>query len=650
MNMNLIDWAFVVGLLALMVAGVILSKSYMRSVADFLAAGRTAGRYVICISLGMSGLGAISIIAILEMNYIAGFSMTWWGFSMGVVSFFIAISGWVTYRFRQTRALTMAQFFEIRYGRNFRIFAGIVAFVTGIVNFGIFPAVGARFFIYFCGFPLTISIFGLDISTFAVVMIFLLLISLYFVFSGGQIAVIITDFIQGLFVSIIFIIIIIVILEKFEWLQLFDGLKTAPANESLINPFHTSSVKDFNIWFYLIGVVGAVYNCLGWQGGQAYNCSARNAHEAKMATVLGAWRGIPQNILLLLLPIIAYVVMHHPDFLLHSEKVNAILGGLEADTDKSQLMVPLVLTQLLPKGLMGAFAAVMLAAFISTHDTYLHSWGTILIQDVIMPFRKKPFEPQQHIRVLRIAIIGVAVFIFFFGLLFKQSQYILLFFAVTAAIYLGGSGAVIIGGLYWKRGTATAAWFAMIFGATIAVGGIVLHQIDKEFFINGQVFWFIAMLCSSLSYVFISLLGKKRDFNMDKLLHRGKYAVKDETIIVTPEPGKGFKMLGMGKEFTHGDKIIYIASYVWTFCWLVVFIIGTIYNLTHEVKDAAWMRFWRIYILINLTVSIGVVVWFIFGGLRDLKAMFQRLKIMKRDQQDDGTVFEHAGSNLSESA
>ena len=98
---------------------------------------------------------------------------------------------------------------------------------------------------------------------------------------------------------------------------------------------------------------------------------------------------------------------------------------------------------------MGAFAVAMLAWFISTHDSYLHSWGSVLIQDVVMHVRKKKFTPQQHIRMLRVAIIGVVIFIFFFSLLFKQSEYIFLFFAITGAIFGGGAGAVIIGGLYW---------------------------------------------------------------------------------------------------------------------------------------------------------------------------------------------------------
>jgi len=38
------------------------------------------------------------------------------------VGLFLAISGWVIYRFRETRALTLAEFFERRYGGPLRQF------------------------------------------------------------------------------------------------------------------------------------------------------------------------------------------------------------------------------------------------------------------------------------------------------------------------------------------------------------------------------------------------------------------------------------------------------------------------------------------------------------------------------------------------
>jgi len=255
-----------------------------------------------------------------------------------------------------------------------------------------------------------------------------------------------------------------------------------------------------------------------------------------------------------------------------------------------------------------------------------------------MPMRKKPFTPKQHLRALRGAVVFVAIFIFFFSLLFKQSQYIFLFFAITGAIFAGGSGAVIIGGLYWKRGTTGAAWAAMITGSSIAVGGIIIHQLVDDFFINGQWFWMISMFGASVTYITVSLLSKPPKLNLDKLLKRGEYAVKDETKIVNAVPEKGWRLLGMGREFTRGDKFIYIVNYVWTGGWTLVFIFGTIYNLTWEVSDETWMSFWNIYLLIQLGLALVVTVWFAIGGYKDIVTMIQRLRTEQRDDRDDGFI------------
>jgi len=605
-NMALLDWLILGVVFFVMCWGVFIGRRRMKSVADFLAAGRTAGRYLISVSAGIAGLGAISIVGILEMNYVAGFSMSWWGLTMGVVVLILTVSGWVIYRFRQTRALTLAEFFERRYSGRFRIFAGLVAFASGIVNFGIFPAVVARFFIYYCGLPTEFGLLGLTIPMFPLIMAVLLTIALTFVFSGGQVTILIADFIQGVFVNVVFMFLIVYLMWQVNWTQIVEALNMAPENASLINPFKTSHVQDFNLVYFLIGIFGVFYGAMSWQGTQAYNSSATNAHEAKMGGVLGNWRGFPQGLFLLIVPIIAYTVMRHPDFAEVAGYVKGVLAGIENETLQSQLRTPMVLTKLFSVGVMGAFAAVMLGAFISTHDTYLHSWGSIFIQDVVQPFRKTPFSEKQHLLALRLSILGVAIFIFFFSLLFRQSEYIFLFFAITGAIFAGGSGAVIIGGLYWKRGTTGAAWAAMIAGSSIAVGGILIHQLPAEIFdgsrsvgaagvqasfwavatwlynINGQQYWAMAMFASITLYIAISLLSGKEPYDLDKLLHRGKYAIEGESNVVTKVPTRGWRMLGMGQEFTRGDRIIYIASYCWTGLWTLVFIVGTVYNLAHR--------------------------------------------------------------------
>ena len=688
MNLSIIDWLIIVIVLGGMFISVSFTKGLMRSVTDFLSAGRSAGRYLISVSSGAAGLGAISIVLFLEVGYITGFSFQWWGLSQGIILLAITTSGWVIYRFRQTRSLTLAQFFEKRYSRNFRIFAGTVAFVCGLINFGIFPAVGAQFFISYCGFP----DFFLGIPTFPLVMIFLISIALYFVYTGGQIAVIIADFFQGVFLIVVLFIITIFLYKNVGWDQVSDSLKNTPIkiaeeevqklqneesfkllsdleklekiedinhkiqNSSLINPFKTSQVEDFNLTYFLIGLIGMFYGALSWQGHQAYNSSAKSAHEAKMAAVLGDIRWKPQGLFIFLVPVLTYVFMNHPDFQSIADNVNRTLESLDTQTLKSQMRAPIVLSEVLPVGLLGAFAALMLAAFISTHDTYLHSWASIFVQDVMMPLRKKPFNKEEHIKALRYSIFGVAIFIFVFSLVFDQNQEIALYFAVTFAIFAGGVGAVIIGGLYWDKGTTEGAWAAMIIGATIAVTGTIVPQFSdtwlndaenltgfKNFIlklreINGIKYYALSMGFSSLSYIVVSLLTFKEKMNMDKLLNRGIYSIKEEIKVIDENVKPIFKIIGIGKEFTIEDKITYLVSYIWNIFFTLVFIFGTIYNLSNSVSDESWMVYWKYQIYINVVFSFIIIIWFTIGGFVDIKKMFQSLGASERDHGDSGWV------------
>src|ERR1019366_10561573 len=90
-----------------------------------------------------------------EMVQKAGFTLTWWTKLSIPVGLIFTSWGFVIYRYRETRVMTLAQFFEIRYSKSFRIFAGFLGFLSGLINYGIFPALAARFFIYYCGLPPT---------------------------------------------------------------------------------------------------------------------------------------------------------------------------------------------------------------------------------------------------------------------------------------------------------------------------------------------------------------------------------------------------------------------------------------------------------------------------------------------------------------
>ena len=183
--MSALDWAIVAVPWVVILAIGYYTQRYVKDVADFLSAGRSAGRYLVCMAEGMAGIGLITVVGAFELVYNAGFTLSWWGNLALPVMLIMTLTGFVIYRYRETRAMTMAQFFEIRYSRRFRIFMGMMAWISGILNYGIFPAVSARFFVYYCGLPETLHWGGVAIPTFGVLMAIFLALALYFVLMGS---------------------------------------------------------------------------------------------------------------------------------------------------------------------------------------------------------------------------------------------------------------------------------------------------------------------------------------------------------------------------------------------------------------------------------------------------------------------------------
>ncbi len=671
MNFSVFDWSIVAAFLIGLALVAWYANRYTKSVADFLAANRCAGRYLLTIAQGAAGLAVINTIANFEKFYKAGFAIGWWGQMLAPIALVLALTGFVAYRYRQTKALTTAQFIEIRYSRKLRVFAGMLAFVSGIINYGIFPAVTARFFIFFCGIPRYSSVvFGHEINwTLGAVMAFLLGIALCFTLSGGQIAIMITDFIQGQFMNLTFLAVMAILLFNINWSDIISTLEQAPKGKSMLNPFDTSQVQDFNLWFFIMLGILRVYQYRVWGGGTGYNAAAKSAHEAKMAGILGAWRSGVTYLLIMLLPICAYVILHSDLFPAKAHAANQVLDGIHHAQTLKQVRVSVVLIQMLPTGVLGLFAAVMLAASISTDDTYLHQWGSIFIQDVVVPLRKTHISPKTHMLLLRVSIFGVAVFAWCFGMFFSLEDYIFMFFQITGAIFLGGAGAVVIGGLYWKRGTTAGAWTAFIVGMTLATVSICLQyfvwpnlasvkaampdiqwvqRLPAKFPLNGMQSSFITAIIACTSYVLVSLVTKvKPEFSMDKMLHRGEYADPSDAPVKKAKKRSWLEVrFGITDEFTRGDKIIYWLKIGWTMLLFSFFVVISIWNLIWLWPDRWWANWWLFKICLAGTIGVICVIWFTIGGIFDIFDLFRTLSSKVRDNTDDGMVEEAPPSGI----
>ena len=539
--MKPLDWIIVAAPCVVVVLVALRVRRYVRTPSDFLAAGRSAGRYLVSTADGMAAVGLITAVGLFEVFYHSGFSIAWWQQLQPAILMALALFGFVIYRYRETRAMTMAQFFEMRYSRRLRIFMGLLAFLSGIVNYGIFPIVAARFFIHICNLPTHIQAGPIAISNYALLSGAFLLVALFFVLRGGQLQIMVTDFTQGLFCGVMFLVVAATVLWSFSLDQLFAGVANRPPGKSMLNPFDAAQLEDFNLWYVLIGLFSTAYGYMSWQGNSAYNASALNPHEAKMGKILSGWRLVSQTLMFTLLALAAIALLEVPkpqrpaDYdwsaasaAAHS-KIAAVAAADGAQIGK-QMTVPIAVGEYLPTGAKGCFVLIMFFLMVSTDVTYLHSWGCILIQDVVLPLRDRPFETEEHLAWLRWSIAGVALFAFLFGLFFPLGDYIFFFMNVTGAIYMGGSGAVIIGGLYWSRATTAGAWAAMFVGSGLSVLGLVLPKAVPNFPLNGNWMMLISMLAGIVTFVVVSLITYRRPHDMERLLHRGRYAIPEDDV------------------------------------------------------------------------------------------------------------------------
>lgn len=764
--MHWLDWVVALIPLMIVVSVGLYAQRYVKGVSDFLAAGRVAGRYVIAVAGGEAAMGLISVIAMVEMYCASGFALAFWQTLTAPLALLFALTGYCVYRYRETKALTLGQFFEIRYNKAFRIYASFLQALSGIINYAIFPAVGARFLIYFLDLPIFTNIFGWHFPTFGLVMGGFLTLAVLVACMGGQITIMVTDCIQGILSYPMYVIVVVAIFWKMSYTtDISPILMDQPAGKSFLSPYDISQLRTFNMFYVLVGIVSTVLNRMAWNSSQGYNAAALNAHEQKMGGLLGTWRSGFSGMMIIIIAVATLIYMNNvkfrdgrtgansinrqlalkalsdvlsdPKYDEARAKINAkvndakprydvktkqevqigtvrdvvvhdkALGKLKDDTvdnyhrvaveeikkvDPSkaqtyntihnQMLSSLTMREMLPIGVTGIFCAIMFFLMLSTDTTYMHSWGGTLIQDIVVPIINKKLTPKQHLWLLRCGIVFVALVAWFFSFYFAQLDYILMFFAITGAIWLGGAGPTIVLGLYWKRGTAAGAFASLISGSTLAVGGIICQQtwvkhiypwlernnlvesVDKclraasapfepylhwtatpdAFPLNSQEIYAIALLISVTLYIVLSLLTCRTPFNMDKMLHRGIYS--EDGIVKEKEKMTWKKFLliftGVTDEYKKGDKVLAWSVFIYSFgySFVLLFIVPIIWNLFYKWPLEWWsFYFWFKQIFVVGLIGIISTIWFSWGGTVDLIRLFKRLNERGEvDDSDDGVV------------
>ena len=745
--MHWIDWCITLIPLTIIIGLAIYARRYIRGVVDYIAVGRVAGRYVISVGDMEAALSVLSLVALVEVKYLTGYSLAYWELLTIPVGIIMSLTGYCGYRFRETKALSNGQFLEMRYSKGFRICGSIMRITGEMLTNAIGPAIAANFFIYFLGLPHRVDIFGFNVPMFAIVAGTVILLALIVMWPGGRLSLLITDCFQGLICYPIFVVIVFFVITKFSWSQeISPVMLDRVAHQSFFNPFDISELREFNLLSVVIVICNRVLS-RGTFLGNDTTSAGRTPHEQKMAGILGTWRNGFSVLMCLFVAVTIITVMSHINYkdLSHSirqqlcervgdqlitdksvktqlnteisklPKHNHIIGKdtplsqnnnldtpymdtARANLEKAypengraifqkyrtlyhQMMMPMALRNIFPVGILGMFCLLMIMLMLSTDDSRIFNASSAIIQDLVVPFRKTPLTPDQHLKLLRFGSLGVAVIFFICSLFFSQIDYIRMFTTIMVAIWTSAGGAVMIFGLYSRFGTTAGAYAALVFGSGTTITGILIQRnwadivypfLEKhgwvesvsnffytvsspfhpyivwqinpyKFPINSYELMLIANIFGYSAYIIFSLLTYKEPFNLDRMLHRGIYDTEGKAALKTPWTIKSVfsKLIGITPEYSKGDRLIAWSVFIYSFVYQLgfCFFAVLIWNIISPWPAIWWSHYFYITsILVSAVIGVVSTVWFLTGGIIDLRRLFRDLKERKANPLDNGMV------------
>lgn len=178
--------------------------------------------------------------------------------------------------------------------------------------------------------------------------------------------------------------------------------------------------------------------------------------------------------------------------------------------DGDLVATPVMLGQALPGWFVGLLAVAMFASFMSTQDSYLFCWSSIIARDILGPLTGRTHDAPFQMRATRIAIVLIAAYEIYWGLIYQGGEDIWDYLAVSGSIYFCSGIVLLAGGAYWPRATRRGAIVALILGFSALIGLGPLKAALGLQDVSAPVIGFAAIGLSIVGFVLGSLSEKPR--------------------------------------------------------------------------------------------------------------------------------------------
>ena len=489
-NFSTIDWVIVgVYLLGAVVVGIIANR-YIHSVSAYLVGGGESGTSLNVATYIGTGLGLVTLMYASMESFSMGFAYVTVAVIGAVVGVILGSTGLVIHRLRELNLLTIPEYFEKRYSRRVRIVGGVICALAGILNMGLFPKMGATFITYVTGYG---GGSGHE-NTINLITTLLIVLVLVYTVLGGMVSVIVTDYIQFVVLSVGMAIGVYFVLTHPDlgWTTITDTM-ASQRGERMFNPVAEGGYGWTWIVFMFMLFLSAG---ICWAPEASRALTAKNSTVAKRTFLFAA----PGQFVRLAIPALwacaAFcLVAQNAELMAHF-----FPDGMGGAARHAEQAMPLVIGKIMPAGLLGILVAGLMAAFMSTHDSYLLCWSSVISRDIIAPLKRTTPDERAQIKTTRISIVCIGVFLMIWGVWYKLPDSVWSYMAITGTIYLSGAAPALIGGVYWKRASSAGA-MAALFGGLVSVCGLFREQANEALgwnITNPQLGLFNFLFCAVL--------------------------------------------------------------------------------------------------------------------------------------------------------
>ncbi len=509
MQFSPIDLTIVIMYLVFVIALGLRFAKKTASAEDYFLGGRSFTWPLVGLSLYASNMSSASLIGMAGSAYATGISVFNYEWMAAVILVFFAI--FFLPQYLRSQVYTMPEFLERRFDSRSRyIFSGISVFSMIVIDTaGSLYAGGLVIHLIFPQIPIWQSIIAIAV------------VSGLYTIAGGLAAVVFTDAIQAVVLTIGAMLIAVIAYIKIGSWDAVTAV-TPPGMLSIIQPLDDS----FLPWPGLltgVPLLGFYFWCNNQFMVQRV-LGAKDISHGRRGLLFAGLLKLPV-ILIMVLPgtmaRVLYPVAENP-----------------AIQNNPDLVFPTLMFDLLPVGVLGFVAAGLIAALMSSIDSTLNSASTLVTMDFFKKFKPKTTGTQLawagriFTGIFMILASIWAPNIEKFPSLWQYLQTVLGYIAppIVACFLLG---------LFWKRANGHGAFAALIVGFGAGLLDVILRVAGISIWFTEFHFLYLATLRLILSLgalVIVSLLTAPPATEKTEAYIWTKQAYDDETLELKAVP------------------------------------------------------------------------------------------------------------------